>query len=221
MAPSRVLFREKHDRNIEVSPATDDSVTAWVTTFEGVEWFKLLCPPNAGMLYSSRPDKEETMVLRYIQPLRNILRIFSYENSPRQLALAIALGTMIGLLPKGNLIAVGLTILLFAVRVNLGAGLSVIFIISCLSTYLDPLTHGLGVRLLSHPLLHRFLAQSYELPIVPWTALNNSVVIGALLLGIALFYPIYHLSESLFRFLASRRATTRKTTADAVGGRGA
>ena len=128
---------------------------------------------------------------------------------------------MIGLLPKGNLIAVGLTIFLFAVRVNLGAGLSVIFLVSCLSPYLDPLTHGLGVRVLSYPVLHRFLAQSYELPIVPWTSLNNSVVIGALLLGIALFYPIYRLRESLFRFLARRRAATRTATADPVGGRGA
>ena len=156
------------------------------------------------------------MVLRYIQSLRNILRIFSCENSPRQLALAIAIGTMIGFLPKGNLIAVGLTIFLFAVRVNLGAGL----LVSCLSPYLDSLTHGIGVRVLSNPVLHRFLAQSYELPVVPWTALNNSVVIGALLLGIALFYPIYHLSELLFGFLARRRATTKTAMADPVGDSG-
>lgn len=145
------------------------------------------------------------MILRYIKPVREFSRIFSYENSPRQLALAIALGAMIGLLPKGNLIAVGLTVLMFTVRVNLGAGLTTTFLVSCVATQLDPLTHGVGMRVLSHPGCHAQLAAWYELPIVPWTSLNNSVVIGGVVLGVALFYPIYHLSESFFTYIAKRR----------------
>ena len=146
------------------------------------------------------------MILRYFKPVRDLLRIFSHENSPRQLALAIALGAMIGLLPKGNLIAVGLTVMMFTVRVNLGAGLTTTFIVSLFASSLDPLTHGIGMRVLNHPGCYARIAEWYQLPIVPWTSLNNSVVLGGFALGLVLFYPVYHLSESLFIYLARRRS---------------
>ena len=150
------------------------------------------------------------MILRYFKPIRDLLRIFSHENSPRQMALGIALGLMIGLLPKGNLIAVSLTTLMFTLRVNLGVGLTTTFLVSLVATSLDPLTHAIGLRVLGHPASYVRLAAWHQLPIVPWTSLNNTVVIGGLLLGIALFYPVYHLGETLFDYLAKRRAAVHQ-----------
>ncbi|MCP4194373.1 MAG: TIGR03546 family protein [Planctomycetaceae bacterium] len=151
------------------------------------------------------------MIFRYFKPIRDLLRIFSHENSPRQLALAIALGLIIGLLPKGNLIAVSLTILMFTLRVNLGAGLTTTFLVSLFASGLDPLTHAIGLRVLGHPSSYAHLSAWHQLPVVPWTSLNNTVVIGGLLLGIALFYPVYHLAEMLFGHLAKRRAAVHQT----------
>ena len=135
--------------------------------------------------------------LSYLKPVRYLWRMFARDSSPRQVALGIALGMMIGLVPKGNLVAVGLAVLLFGLRVNVGSGLLVAFLVSLVSPQLDELTHGLGMRVLSLPVVYRQLTAWYELPLVPWTSLNNSVVMGGSLLGAALFYPVFHLSESL------------------------
>ncbi len=144
-------------------------------------------------------------LLRFVKPVRDLLRIFSSENSARQLAMGVALGMAIGLLPKGNLIAFGLTVVMLTLRVNLGTGFLTAFAVSLMAGLLDPLTHRIGTRILSQPVLYQQLAGWYELPIVPWTALNNTVVIGATVLGATLFYPTFHLSEKAFHLLIERR----------------
>ena len=146
--------------------------------------------------------------LNYLKPVRYLWRVFACDNSPRQVAMGIALGMMIGLVPKGNLVAIGLAVLLFGLRVNIGGGLLVAFLVSLLSPQLDGLTHGLGMRVLNVPFVYQRLTSWYQLPLVPWTSLNNSVVMGGLLLGAALFYPVFHLSESLLLKLWPARAAS-------------
>jgi uncharacterized protein (TIGR03546 family) len=159
-------------------------------------------------------------LLNYLEPLRNALRIFTAERTPHQLALGCSLGMLIGILPKGNLLAVAATVLLFALRVNLGTGLTAIFLLSAIGTHLDQLTHGLGVRLLRTPAVYAFLSWSYQFPLVPWTSLNNTVVIGSLLLGLVLLYPVYHVSRAACEWLTPichrlRRRWTRTASTPA------
>jgi uncharacterized protein (TIGR03546 family) len=139
-----------------------------------------------------------------IRPLRFLAQALTVESSPRQLAIGFALGVMIGLVPKGNLIAFSLTVVLFATRVNLGIGLATAIGVSFLAPLTDRLTHGLGARVLSNEAIQTLLGSLYQRPVIPWTSLNNTVVVGGLLLGIVLFYPLYHLSESIFRWLLPR-----------------
>jgi hypothetical protein len=75
--------------------------------------------------------------------------------------------------------------------------LLVAFALSLLGTHLDRLTHGIGVHVLQNQWVYAQLSHGYALPLVPWTSLNNTVVVGGLLLGAVLFYPVFHLSESL------------------------
>ncbi len=135
--------------------------------------------------------------LDYLDPLRYLWRVFAADSSPRQVAVGIALGMMIGLVPKGNLVAVSLAFLLFGLRVNVGAGLLAAFLVSLWSPRIDQLTHGLGIRVLNVPWVFQHLAAWFDMPLVAWTSLNNTVVMGGLLLGAMLFYPVFHLSELL------------------------
>jgi uncharacterized protein (TIGR03546 family) len=134
------------------------------------------------------------MLLGWIRPLRYLAAALAAEAAPRQLALAIALGTVLGLVPKGNLTAAALVLLLFVTRVNLGAGLITALIVSGPAFLLDPLSHAVGARILTVPWLQPVFAFLYNLPLMPWTALNNTVVFGSLILGAGLFYPVYRLS---------------------------
>ena len=85
-----------------------------------------------------------TLLLR---PLRFLAQALTANDSPRQTAWGFTLGMMVGLLPKGNLLAIGLAMLLCAVQVNKAAGLLAIGVFSYLGWAFDDFAH----RLVSEP----------------------------------------------------------------------
>lgn len=138
------------------------------------------------------------MLLRFVRPLRLVARAFTADGSPRQLALGLALGMLIGLVPKGNLTAGVLLVVLLGTQVNLGVGTLSALLFTWVGGLVDPLTHRVGEALLTHPSLQSAWACLHDLPLVPWMGLNNTVVLGNLLLGLWLFYPVYRLGEFAF-----------------------
>lgn len=133
-----------------------------------------------------------------LRPVRYLAKALVAQESSRQLAAGLALGVMVGLVPKGNLTAVVLAMVLFALRVNLGTGLLSAFVVSLAAPWLDPLSHAIGYALLTFGPLEPVWARLYDLPLVPWTAFNNTVVLGSFVLGAALAYPVYRASEPIF-----------------------
>ena len=129
-----------------------------------------------------------------LKPVRLVASALAAHDSPRQFAWGAALGTLLGIVPKGNLTALGLAVLLFSLRVNLGIGLAMAVAFSWVGMLLDPLAHRLGWQILSHAPLQSTFAWFYELPLVAWSDLNNTVVLGQLVLGLYALYPAYWLS---------------------------
>jgi len=156
-----------------------------------------------------------------IRPLKYLRSALSPDDTPRQLALGLALGVMVGLVPKGNLTAVALAVILFGSRVNLGTGVLAAFCFSWVGTVLDPISHVIGAAILTWSPAQSTFAALYDLPLVPWTALNNTVVFGSLVLGAAQFYFSYRLSQPLFekyqpKLLGALRRLRSKKTATQV-----
>ena len=59
-----------------------------------------------------------------LRPIRLLLRATLMDSTPRQMSLGLACGILVGLVPKGNLLAIALAMLLAATRLNLAvAGL--------------------------------------------------------------------------------------------------
>lgn len=134
----------------------------------------------------------------FLKPIRLFTKALVTDNSPRQMALGFALGIAIGLIPKGNLIAIVLMIILGALRVNLGLGVLTAFCVSWGAIYLDPLTHQLGSYLLHHKSLIPYWTELFNLPVAPWTKFNNTVVLGSTCVGLGLLLPLYWLTIPLF-----------------------
>ena len=63
------------------------------------------------------------MLLCLANSLRFLTQALTAQASPRAVAMGFALGVAVGLVPKGNLTVVALTLLLFTLRVNIAAGL--------------------------------------------------------------------------------------------------
>lgn len=132
------------------------------------------------------------------RPLRSLRDALEFGDTSRQLALGLALGVVLGLVPKGNLLCVGLCLVALATRVNLGMTMISAVVFSLLSPLADPLTHRIGLALLTWDLLRPVWDVAYGLPLAAWTAFNNTVVLGSLTLGLGLLLPTYWVAKFAF-----------------------
>lgn len=138
------------------------------------------------------------MLVLLLRPIRFLARALTDQTTPGQLAMGFALGMVAGLVPKGNLLAVVLMMMVCGSRVNLGTAMLGMFLFSWVGVLLDPVSHELGMWLLTRDSLAGFWTALYNLPILPWSKFNNSVVLGSFLLGLAMLYPVYRLSQPRF-----------------------
>lgn len=141
-----------------------------------------------------------------LRPFRLFFRALVVDATPQQMALGLALGVLVGLIPKGNLLAIGLMVLLCGLRVNLGIGLAAVFAMSWVGILLDPISHRVGGLLLKHESLRPLWTTMYDTIVLPWTDFNNTVVLGSFVLGAGAFLPLYFLSRPIFGLVTPRLA---------------
>ena len=139
-----------------------------------------------------------------LRPFRLFFKALVVDATPRQMAFGLALGVLVGLVPKGNLLAIGLMMLLCSLRVNLGVGLATVFATSWAGMLLDPIAHRIGEFLLKSDALKPLWETMYDTALLPWTDFNNTVVLGSFVLGAGAFLPLYFLSRPMFGLLTPR-----------------
>jgi len=124
--------------------------------------------------------------------LQSLFKALHSEGTPGQVAAGIALGSILGLTPLVNLhsLAIAALILLFNVSVP-GALLGWAMFVP-LGFALDPLFEALGRRLLLEtPALVPLWTTLANIPVVPLTNFNNTVVLGSLVFSLLGFVPIW------------------------------
>ncbi len=131
------------------------------------------------------------MLSLLLQPIRQLLDALLANDSPRQVAWGVTIGMVLGMVPKENLIAIALGMLLCSLRVNRSAGLAAAGLFTLLSPSFDSITHLVGHKLLTESSLEPMWAWLYDLPLGPWVGFDNTVVLGSLLLGLYMSYPCY------------------------------
>jgi uncharacterized protein (TIGR03546 family) len=136
-----------------------------------------------------------------IAALRKFCRLLLASTAPEQLALGFTIGMLIGLVPKGNLIALSLCVLLFSMRCNKGLGLAAAVVFSFVGPWTGPFAHRLGLKALALEPLQSTYASIFNLPVGPWLGFNNTVVAGSLLMGLYVAYPVYWFTRYLFKIV--------------------
>lgn len=144
------------------------------------------------------------MIFWLVKPLRFLVSTLREQDSHHRIAYGIALGMVVGLVPKDNLTAVILGTLLFSLRVNLAAGICSALVCSWAGILADPLANRIGLYLLTLPDLQQFWLWLYRQPLMPWTDFNDTAVLGNLILGCWLFYPVYRISKYQVKKLLDR-----------------
>ena len=134
-------------------------------------------------------------VLDKWQSMRTSVRGF---DTSRQLAMGVAIGMMIGLVPKDSVFVYLFALVLLLSTSNLLTGLISTFCFSWIAPLLDPITNSIGHFFLTIEGLGQAFARLNEIPLIPWTRFENTVVTGSVLLGLILLLPTYAISKQIF-----------------------
>jgi len=131
-----------------------------------------------------------------------IAKIFVALNSnsrPSEMASAITFGFWLALIPGGNLLWTLLFIIVFFLKLNLGSFLLSLALFRMIVPFLDSLLDLLGGLILQLPVLEGYFTSFYNLPLVPYTQFNNTIVMGAFAAGLILWVPLFMLFLQLVK----------------------
>ncbi|MDR0586429.1 MAG: TIGR03546 family protein [Treponema sp.] len=114
-----------------------------------------------------------------------------------QIASGFAWGVLLGLVPAGNFFWIALFVVSFFFRHHQGSKILVMAIIKALGFAIAPLVDALGWEILHIESLQELFTTLYNMPFVPFTGFNNTLVAGGLAAGIVLWIPVYFLIRPL------------------------
>ncbi|MGE5558604.1 MAG: TIGR03546 family protein [Bacillota bacterium] len=143
----------------------------------------------------------------WIKTLRSILSILQSEISPRQIAGGFAMGAVIGLVPSPFL-KILFFLLVLVLKINIGAALLSVPFFTLAGLATDLPAHWIGHTVLVRAgFLSGLWTFLYNIPVVPYTGFNNTVVMGNFILSLILFPPVYF---GAIRFVLYYRARLRQ-----------
>jgi uncharacterized protein (TIGR03546 family) len=141
-------------------------------------------------------------VLAILKLVQSLFKTLHSDGSPTQIALGMALGAALGLMPLFTLTSVVVFALLLLLDVSFGAGMLGWALAVPAGFLLDPLFDAIGRWLLvSNGSLTPFWTRLANLPAVPLTDFNNTVVLGSLVTWLVLLVPmVFVLRRAVVRY---------------------
>ena len=125
-----------------------------------------------------------------------LLKLLNKGASPNQLAAAFALGFLLGLIPGWPLQAFFLIVMILLLNINLSMALFACAIGAMVAFVFDPVFHATGLWLLEDASgLQGMWTTLYNHPIAILTRFNNTVMMGAMTMGLILLLPLFFLSR--------------------------
>ena len=128
------------------------------------------------------------------------------NSRPGEMASAIAFGFLLALIPGGNLLWTLLFLLAFFLKHNMGSFFLSLLLFRLITPLFDPLLNNIGSFILEFSNLKGFFTFLYNLPLLSYTNFNNTIVMGALVAGIVLWFPVFLLFKSLVKLYRKKLA---------------
>ncbi|MEF3279881.1 MAG: TIGR03546 family protein [Elusimicrobiota bacterium] len=141
-----------------------------------------------------------------ISIIRQFIKGLLKDNEPYQIGLAVAFGLIIGVIPKNNITAQLIFIIAVSTKANIPFLILSIFFFSSFSLITDILTDKIGYFILTREFLNAFFTKMYNTPFIPWTDFNNTVVMGGVIVGIVVFFPVYLLGKKFGAYYKEKLA---------------
>jgi len=125
------------------------------------------------------------------------LKLLNSDTGNISLAMGMTCGFILGMTPILSLHSFLIFLILFFFRIQIGAAFVVAFFVKFIAFFFDPLFHMVGSAVLEMESLKDIFTTLYNMPIIPYTRFNNSIVMGSAVITIALSPFIFILSQML------------------------
>ena len=132
-----------------------------------------------------------------LKQIFGLLKLLNSETGTNQIAWGVAAGFVLGMSPALSLQALIIFMLILCFRIQAGAAFLTAFFFKFIAYLMDPVFALVGARVLEEPSLRELFTTMYNMPLVPLTRFNNSVVMGSGVTAILLMPFIYILAKLL------------------------
>lgn len=139
-----------------------------------------------------------------LKQIFNFFKLLNSDTGTYQLASGLTIGMFLGFSPFLSLQTILVILILFFFRIQIGAAFLSAFFFKFVAFMVDPLADSLGRAVLEAGSLRSLWVSLYNMPIIPFTRFNNSVVMGSFVVAVILAIPIFFLFK---RFIERYRAT--------------
>ncbi len=129
------------------------------------------------------------------EALIRLLTSTSSRHRPWQISAAVAIGVLGGVLPKTCLLFYALLAVVYCLPIHLPLAIATMLLLSPVAAVSHPQLGQLGVHSLMHSSWSQFWLRLDSYPLIPWLSLHNSLVNGAVLVGLASLLPTYVLAR--------------------------
>ena len=139
-----------------------------------------------------------------LKQLFAFIKLLNSDTGTVSLAAGMTCGFILGMTPSLSLHSLIIFLVLFFFRIQIGAALVTAFFFKFVAFILDPAFHAVGSKVLELPSLQGFYTSLYNMPLIPFTRFNNSIVMGSAVITFILSPFVFIMSRI---FILKYRAT--------------
>jgi len=132
------------------------------------------------------------LILKQVFAFINLL---NSDTGNVSLAMGMTCGFILGMTPVLSLHSLLILLILFFFRIQIGAATVMAFFFKLIAFILDPLFDVVGKKVLEMNSLEGLFTTLFNMPLIPYTRFNNSIVMGSAVITFLLAPFIYFLSR--------------------------
>lgn len=130
-----------------------------------------------------------------LKQLFAFIKLLNSDTGNISLAAGMTCGFILGMTPSLSLHSLLIFLILFFFRIQIGAALVTAFFFKFVAFLLDPAFHAVGSKVLEVESLQALFTTLYNMPLIPFTRFNNSIVMGSAVITFALAPLVFILSQ--------------------------
>lgn len=132
-----------------------------------------------------------------LKQLFAFIKLLNSDTGNVSLAMGMTCGFILGMTPSLSLHSLFIFLILFLFRIQIGAALLAAFFFKFIAFILDPLFHTVGSKVLEIESMQGIFTQLYNMPLIPFTRFNNSIVMGSAVITFILAPFVFVISQFL------------------------